>query len=169
MTADVKTPVTLRPLMREDAELVFGWRNMPEIVARATSARPVVWDEHVRWIEETVTASKRRAFIVETDGKPVGQTRFDRSSDSECVISVYLIPGHLGHGVGKTAIDQGCAAIFAEWPVREVIACVQHGNERGRGVFRKCGFVEFAEPARCPGMHYTFVLSRQDFEKQAVR
>jgi RimJ/RimL family protein N-acetyltransferase len=167
MTAvNVKNRISLRPLTREDARTVFEWRNMPQIVARATSGRAVSWDEHVRWVEDTVTGDKRRAYIVEDDGRPVGQTRFDRSGERACVISVYLAPGHIGHGIGSFAITEGCRRIFAEWPVEEIVACVQDGNERGRAVFPKCWFDEYRGVERCPPRHHTFLLTRDVFERR---
>lgn len=164
--ADVKAKVSLRPLTRDDARTVFEWRNMPQIVARATSGRTVAWDEHVRWIEETVSGDNRRAYIIEDSGRPVGQTRFDRNGEQSCVISVYLVPGHVGRGVGSYAITEGCRRIFADWPITEVIACVQDGNERGRAVFPKCWFDEYRGVERCPARHHTFVLTRDVFERR---
>jgi dTDP-4-amino-4,6-dideoxygalactose transaminase/RimJ/RimL family protein N-acetyltransferase len=133
--------VRLRPCAHADTELLFGWRNDPFIVARGSLNRTVTWEEHRRWVAESLRApEQRRLFIIENEGEPIGQVRFDRESDRSCAISVYLLERFTHRGLGTAAIAAGCRAIFRDWPVDEILARVRHDNPAGRASFTKTGF-----------------------------
>ena len=162
MSAAVPPEIRLRPAVLEDAELVFRWRNDPFILARGSSQRPVSWDEHRRWFEETVAGRQRQLFLALLDGRPAGQVRFDRSGADACVISVYLLEEFTGKGHGLEVIRRGCQEVFRLWGVRTVIACVRGDNARGRSAFLKVGFVEQPRSGLCPADHVALTLARPD-------
>lgn len=147
----------LRPATAADEEMVFGWRNDPFLVARATSQRTVSRNEHARWFRETVDGAQRRMLIVEVDGQPAGQVRFDRMAGGDCVISAYLLEPFTGRGVGVQAIRIGCGDIARTWNVGRVFACVRHDNPPGRSAFLKAGFLDIEASGCCPPEHYTMV------------
>jgi RimJ/RimL family protein N-acetyltransferase len=152
--------VTLRPAEAGDARMIFEWRNLPTIIARATSGRPVTWEEHTAWFARTLASGATRMFIVCRAGEPVGQVRFDRRDAESAVISVYLIESHTNRGSGTTAIRAGSARAFAELGVRRIVACVQLDNARGERSFLKCGFVKVDGRGWCPPGHMTLVLEK---------
>jgi RimJ/RimL family protein N-acetyltransferase len=140
--------------------LIFEWRNDPVIVRLGSSQREVTWTEHEEWFSQSITSRKRHIFIVERDGVPIGQVRFDLVEQSECVISVYLASEFTGHGWGIEAIRDGCELIFEEWPVHAVVASVRAENKVGQSAFRRAGFVEI-DARRAPG-HRIFKLLRRN-------
>jgi RimJ/RimL family protein N-acetyltransferase len=150
--------VRLRPTTKADEEMVFGWRNDPFLVARATSQRTVTRAEHGRWFEATLEGRLRKMFIVEVDGEPAGQVRFDRGQETDCVISAYLLESFTGRGLGVEAIRSGCAEIARQWKIERVVACVRHDNPAGHSAFLKAGFRDSPEVAGCcPVDHYSMV------------
>ena len=152
--------ISLRPATAADAKLIFEWRNDPVIVRLGSSQREVTWTEHEEWFSQSITSGKRRIFIVQNDGVPIGQVRFDLLEKSECVISVYLASEFTGHGWGIEAIRNGCELIFEEWPIHAVAALVRVENEVGQSAFRRAGFVEIV--ARCAPGHKIFKLLRRN-------
>lgn len=158
--AEIAPDVTLRPARADDVRMVFEWRNLPTIIARATSGRPVSWDEHTVWFARTLASDGTRMYIVCRGGEPVGQVRFDRRDADSAVISVYLIENHTRHGAGTTAIRVGSAKALSELGVRRIVACVQLDNARGERSFLKCGFVKVESQTLCPPGHITLVLER---------
>lgn len=156
---NIVTAISLRPATAADAKLIFEWRNDPVIVRLGSSQREVTWTEHEEWFSQSIT-SKRRIFIVERDGVPIGQVRFDLVEESECVISVYLATEFTGHGWGIEAISDGCELIFEAWPIHVVVASVRADNEVAQAAFRKAGFAEVDE--RCAPGHKIFKLLRRN-------
>ena len=155
-----ESAIALRPAKSSDSEMVFRWRNDPFILAHGSSHREVGWEEHRKWFEETISGSARQIFIVLDVGSPIGQVRFDRHTQRDCVISIYLQREFTGRGWGVQAINMGCAAIFEAWDVDQVIACVRLDNPVGRSAFLKAGFREDGAPSVCPAEHYSLTLAR---------
>ena len=154
--------IQLRPAVLEDAERVYRWRNDPFILVRGSSQRPVLWDEHLEWFEETIHGSLRKMFIVLLDEEPIGQVRFNRLSDTECVISVYILEKFTGRGHGLETICRGCGEIFRLWNVEKIVACVRTGNNASYSAFLKAGFKDESSKRYCPPVHYTLALYRLD-------
>ena len=153
--------ISLRPATITDRGMVFRWRSDPFVVAQGSFHRGVEWEEHQAWFEKTILGNSRRMFIVLDQRNPIGQIRFDRKDQRECVVSVYLLQAFTGRGWGVQAIRMGCAAIFEVWDVDRVIACVRLDNQPGRSAFLKAEFQEAEVAGVCPVGHYSLTLSRK--------
>jgi RimJ/RimL family protein N-acetyltransferase len=135
--------VQLRAAGTDDVRRIFEWRNDPFIISRGTSQSSVTWEEHAHWFEQALEEDQhRRLYIIEVDGVPAGQVRFDRESGGACVISIYLLARFTNRGYGREAIRSGCARIVEEWSVDEIIARVRQDNPAGLSAFLRVGFVE---------------------------
>lgn len=159
--------ISLRLATMDDLEMVFRWRNDPFILAHGSSHREVGWEEHQAWFCETLRAVERKMFIVVYSERPIGQVRFDRESNDDCVISVYLLREFTGQGWGVEAIRMGCASIFEIWDANRIIACVRRDNPRGRGAFLRAGFRETEATGLCPDEHSSLVMSRAAYDGHA--
>lgn len=148
----------LRPAQPADARMVFEWRNSPYIVQRSSSQSVVDWKTHERWYAESLRSKEKRLmYVIEEGSVPVGLVRFDRAPANGCVISVYLSEQFTGRGLGVEAIRQGCRAVFEDWGVEEVRACVRRENTGAQSAFSKAGFVG-VESTSCPTNHVAMVL-----------
>lgn len=136
--------ITLRLVKKEDAALIFEWRNTPFIVSLGSQNRAVSWEEHLSWIENTVCSKTLKAYIILINDEPAGQVRFDKEVlDSDlCTISVYLTEKNTGKGAGVRAIQSGCELIKKEWiRIRFIQANVLETNINGQKAFLKAGFI----------------------------
>jgi UDP-2,4-diacetamido-2,4,6-trideoxy-beta-L-altropyranose hydrolase len=153
--------IELRRAALADMELVFTWRNDPFVVARSSSRRTVEWTEHHAWFTRAIESTDPMIFIVEIGQHPIGQVRLERAA-SDCIISVYLLECHTGHGYGVLAIREGCALARQEWSVGRVIACVRNDNAAGALGFTKARFRACAQDRLCPERHRCFVFDEWD-------
>ncbi len=151
--------ISLRPATPEDAERLFAWRNLPEIVALGTTQRPVTWEEHAAWFAQTLRSESRLLRFILHGGQPIGQVRFDREDSASCRVSIYLLPAFTGLGLGVTALQQACAEVFREWDVAEIHAWIRADNRRSLSAFARAGFVPKPEPcAEIPADHCVLCL-----------
>ncbi len=148
--------VVLKPLEFEDGKLIYKWRNDPSIVKMSSLQKDVTWEEHVKWMKETVQSGDRRAFIINVDTVSCGQIRYDRMEESVWIISVYLVGDFTGKGIGGKAIEVGNTIMMNRQDAREVWAFVRGENEAGLNTFRKSGFTQ-KFTSRCPKGHISFV------------
>ncbi len=130
----------LRPIAEADSELIFKWRNTPFIVERSTSRRHVSRDEHNDWFSRKLTHKDSLTFIIERDGKPMGQVRLD-CQEGCCIISIYLLEEYTGKGFGIEAICQACTIAKNHWPQLPIVAHVRSDNAVGQAAFSKAGFI----------------------------
>jgi len=132
--------IHLRPAAPEDCELVFSWRNLPKIVNLSSSRRQVSASEHRKWYNKNLINQNRPMFLIEEKGLPVGLIRFEINNSNEADISVYLIPGKTGQGMGVLAISIGCNILFNNNYLTRIIAKIRADNLRSIKAFSKCGF-----------------------------
>jgi RimJ/RimL family protein N-acetyltransferase len=152
--------LALRPAVLADMELIFAWRNRPEIIDLATSRRAVSWDEHAAWFPAAVVDEDRLMFLIELDGRPVGQLRFDRVSPDCCQVTIYLLPEFTGKGIGTRALALGCSRAFEQMPVGRLRAFVRDDNLPSVAAFSKVGFTTVEGDDDTPPEHRCLVLSR---------
>lgn len=137
--------VRLRPLERGDADLVFAWRNTPEVAGWSFTGRAVTAEEHAAWIERVVDASDSRHWLILLDKRPVGLVYLREIDDRHgtCHWGFYIgEPEARGIGVATAGLDQALAWVFDERRLRKVNAEVVATNEAGLRTHRRLGFVE---------------------------
>ncbi len=135
--------LSLREISVDDAKLVFSWRNDPEIVSLGTTNKTVDWEDHIKWITNSINNSNRRIYLIQLDGVLAGQIRFDRQENNSAVISVYLTREFRGKGFGNKAISLGSDLIFKDWNnLNQIIAHIRSDNIGSIQSFEKAGFFE---------------------------
>jgi len=156
--------ILLRRAEREDAEMVFKWRNDPYLIARGSSQHVVTWAEHQKWFEESELSNNRVMFIIQKGSLPVGQIRFDRLDKGACVVSIYLLKEFTHKGYGVLAIRYGCQEIFSLWEIQEVVAYVRQDNPAARDAFIKAEFIDTNRKMDSPESHYSMTLYRSNVD-----
>ena len=131
---------TLRPACAEDEEIVYRWRNLPEIIELGLSRCAVGEEEHRIWFGETLRAVDRELFIIEVRGQAAGAVRYDFDMFGQAEISIYLVPPYAGHGFGTQVLAQSLPETFVKRRVNTIRATVRKGNERSLAFFRSLGF-----------------------------
>ena len=64
--------VALRPLTLDDRDRVLAWRNSPEVSEYMYSDDIIAPEAHARWLDAALDDPRRRYWIIEMDGAPVG-------------------------------------------------------------------------------------------------
>ncbi len=123
----------LRVARLSDAEKLFRWRNDPATRAASHSSAELRWDEHLRWLDETLLNQDRQLLVAEDDTGPVGTIRLDRE-DRVWVLSWTVAPDRRGSGIGSEIV----AAIvdIATEPLR---AEIKIDNVASRRIAEKAG------------------------------
>ncbi|HEX7900451.1 MAG TPA: UDP-2,4-diacetamido-2,4,6-trideoxy-beta-L-altropyranose hydrolase [Planctomycetota bacterium] len=134
----------LRRASDADARVLWEWANDPEVRAVSFTPAPIPWETHVAWLRRKLDDPGCFLYIVEEEGVPMGQTRFDVQG-AEAVVSVSLAKGARGRGWGGDILRRACAALFETSTARVVRAYVKPGNEASARAFADAGF-ESAAP-----------------------
>ena len=66
----------LKPLTTDDAEMILGWRNAPEVRKNMYSTHEITIEEHLNWIAKLSEDKSRKYFVFFRNGSPVGVIGF---------------------------------------------------------------------------------------------
>lgn len=132
--------LALRRAQPSDAETYFDWVNDPAVRAAAFDSTPVHWATHEAWFARRVADPSALLFVMEAQGLPVGQVRFD-VADGEGYIDYTLDPLVRGRGWAMHLLKAGMKAADG---IARFRAEVKFGNAASVATFRKLGFHEVA-------------------------
>lgn len=101
MTGNKVENGSLRPVTAEDAKLLFEWTNEAETRKNSFSSEPVLWENHVQWLDKKLKDKNCLFFIMMLNGNPVGTIRLDIDEGSKTGTISYSIDKQFrGIGLG---------------------------------------------------------------------
>jgi len=132
--------IELRRAAISDSENIWSWRNTPEIRAVSLSQAHIPFDAHQLWYERTLIDPARILLIGTNRGVDLGVVRFDLEHN-HAEISIYLIPGLEGNGVGGHLLRAAEVWLKINKPHIECVrADVLGDNLRSQVLFKKSGY-----------------------------
>ncbi len=139
--------VTLRDLTPEDSDLLLTWRNSEAVRSYMYTDHLISAEEHARWIAGIPGDDRRRYWIIEADGKPVGLANLydiDRRH-GRCAWAYYLAdPSVRGLGLGSFVEFWMIEHVFGPEGLTKLWCEVLAGNEAVWKLHEKHGFVQEA-------------------------
>jgi methionyl-tRNA formyltransferase len=158
----------LRPASGDDARLLWEWVNDPTVRQSAFQSDPIVWADHVLWLETRLASPVCRIYIAESGGEPVAQVRFDLDGEGCAEIDVSVAPEARGRGIGTAVVRSACTRAFAETGAHRVLARVKLENTASQRMFAAAGFADRGQSAVCrrhvlphPATEQRFVVAAQ--------
>jgi UDP-4-amino-4,6-dideoxy-N-acetyl-beta-L-altrosamine N-acetyltransferase len=124
--------VRLRPLEAADRDRLLAWRNQPEVARWMYSDHVIAPQEHARWFEGALADPRRRYWVIEADGTPVGLANlYDIASEHRrCSWAYYLAdPSTRGQGIGAFVEFWVLDHVFGEMALNKLWCEVLIGNE----------------------------------------
>lgn len=132
--------IALRRATDADCDRIHQWRNA-EINRRLSSdAAEISLERHRAWFAERLRDGSCDLLVAERGLLPVGVLRYDIDG-GEARISIYLVPGEHGRGLGRQLLVRGNRWLSDERPaVRTVSAEVLEGNTASIKAFADAGY-----------------------------
>jgi RimJ/RimL family protein N-acetyltransferase len=142
VTRSRPTPaVVLRSVGPADEDLLLRWANDPATRAGSRSHGLITAAEHHAWLHGQLAAPDRaRAWIGETDGRPIGIVRFERRTPASVEVGITVAPEVRGRGLARPLLDAGIEAARAVFGAVAIRADILSGNAASRALFTGAGF-----------------------------
>jgi RimJ/RimL family protein N-acetyltransferase len=137
----------LRDVTAEDRRRLWLWRNEGGARAMSGDKQPVPWEAHTAWLSARLADTNSLIFIVEADGRPCGNVRFQAELTGTAVVSIAIAPHLRGLGFGAAALVSACREVFKRRFCERIEARVKRENVASRRIFLKAGFVPVGENA----------------------
>ncbi len=136
--------IELRSAKRSDTRNIYDWRNTAETRRHAFNPSPINFERHAQWFEDVLANPKVALLVGERNCTALGVLRYDLDG-ATAGISVYLVPGHAGRGLGSSLIEAGTRWLRARHPkIRRIVAEISPDNAASLGAFANAGFVGHA-------------------------
>lgn len=119
--------ISLRPATLDDADILLEWRNEAMTRRASHNTAEISREEHLVWLEATLSNSKRKLFIALEESTAVGVMRVDLY-ESDCELSWTVAPSARGRGVGKRMVALLASRI--EVPIRAEVKIDNEASKR---------------------------------------
>lgn len=129
----------IRPASIADAELLFRWANDPETRKNAFNSETLAYASHLEWLESKLGSASSAIFILEMDGKPVAQVRFDKISDF-AEVDISTAKDFRGLGLGCRILRMTAGKAVKSMDLSFIKAIVFKTNIASLKTFEKAGF-----------------------------
>lgn len=132
--------ITLRIATMDDCEAIYKWRNAEETRKYFFDPSLIMWKEHCRWFEDTITNPDRVFLVGEYHDQGVGVLRYDHIGEN-VFVSVYLRPGIHGQGIGAQLLRAGTSWVKQNFSdVKKIRAEILFSNFFSKMAFEKAGY-----------------------------
>lgn len=137
--------LTIRPAIETDCLRYFEWANDPEVRQQSYSSENISFHEHESWFFKKIIDKDYRMFVVEKEGRAIGQIRFSLNAGI-ATISYGLDKNYRGQGLGVSLLRIGCSELKKEIANIKIIGFVKKSNIPSSKAFEEIG--SFKEEAK---------------------
>ncbi|WP_052702813.1 GNAT family N-acetyltransferase [Paenibacillus beijingensis] len=159
----------LRPLVREDLDRVFGWRNKAEIRNSFFNNDIITWKQHLSWFAAYLNNERDIVFMIEETAdihEVVGMGALSNiDTDKQMAEFGRLMIGNSkarGKGIGLESVTAICDFGFLEMGLKEIYLEVFEHNSASVNIYQKAGFGLTGTRASDRGTVLVMTLSRGD-------
>jgi RimJ/RimL family protein N-acetyltransferase len=159
-----------RKAIMSDAETLLRWRNDPETRANSLSTDPIEWEEHLDWLNNSISDQSRHLLIaINKDGKEVGTVRFDLLPEygRAFEISWTVAPEFRGKGWGKKVVQSALDEPFLIGS--QIQARMKRSNIASQKIAEAAGFVKKSENGGIEEWWKDFIENRSNFSQSGVK
>jgi UDP-2,4-diacetamido-2,4,6-trideoxy-beta-L-altropyranose hydrolase len=156
-------PLKARRATQADSRLLWEWVNDPEVRASAFNTEPIPWEGHQAWFTRRLAdPGCLIAVIIDGEGQPVGQVRFEGEGD-EVVVDISVAPAMRGRGYATAVLRLGLGLLFEDPRWMHVQAWIKAVNTASQRTFARAGFRCVGEKEMHGGKVVGYHLSRHEF------
>lgn len=141
----MNTEIYLRRLKVEDAEILYQWRNDPEIW-KFTKFRPlaeITLDMETKWLKKVLTNKNeiRFAICLKEAGKYIGNVQLLNIEGGNAELHIFIGDKFWwGRGIGTTAVRDVLNIAFDELKLNSVSLEVHKENRKAKRIYKALGF-----------------------------
>ncbi len=154
--------IRVRQACPEDAEMLWTWANDPVVRANSFNTEPIAFESHKEWLAQKLASSGTRLWVLEIEGSPVAQIRYDLISGEMAEISFLVAPDCRGGGLGTRLLTLTAGMACRELGARRLRGVTFSDNTASIRAFGKAGFRSMGEETIRGHLCLVFLLECPD-------
>jgi len=133
---------SFRKVEAKDSDIIFNWRNNPEVYRYLFHAGPIDIESHEQWLKRITNDNSILFLMASFEGRDVGTIRFNFNSEfTEAEVGIYLSPDLHGKGLSSVMLSEAeNEAKRRVGSLRKIIARVIPENVASEKMFGKTGY-----------------------------
>jgi UDP-2,4-diacetamido-2,4,6-trideoxy-beta-L-altropyranose hydrolase len=132
--------LSFRRAQLSDTDLLFAWANDPLVRSNSYNNNPIVYQDHVKWMESCMGSEDCTIYIFEENRVPAGQVRISKSKTGEIIIGISIDKNFRGKSLGADMIRNAVTEFAITHPGNKIYAYIKKENVSSYKVFEKAGF-----------------------------
>ena len=135
-----ESELTVRLAKPDDCVEFFNWANDLAVREQSLSTSTIQWIDHKRWFFEKISSRSSEMYVMEADGLPVGQVRFEKSAavaEINYSLDIIVRNRHWASFMLEMAMK-----VFGQKCSSALRALVKSSNQKSSAVFKQLGFSE---------------------------
>ena len=144
----LQSSARVRRACMEDCELIYAWRNHPNIRQYMHQSNEIAWENHKKWFEKQMLNSDYILLLYEWGNTPMGSVNFTRKNEHKWEWGFYTAPNALrGQGMymGRVALEYAKTHLSAQ----SIYAQVLKHNIASIRLHQKLGFLCLQQDENC--------------------
>lgn len=133
----------LRDICPDDKDVIFKWRNLPDVAKYMYTDHTITLAEHESWFDRVIQDETNHYWIIQCDGEDVGLANiYDLDKTNErCSWAFYIAsPNVRGKGVGSYVEYTILEYVFSTLNLNKLCCEVLGFNEAVINMHKKFGF-----------------------------
>jgi len=124
-----------------DIGFLYDLRNEQSVREASWNSNVVDCDTHFMWFDSVLKNPNRTLYILDVDGVPVGQVRYDTDEDN-AEVSISIASKFHGKGYATEGLKKSVEAFFLKTPeVKTIFAHIKPSNLASIKAFTKAGYL----------------------------
>ncbi len=149
--------LSIRRALPKDLKCTFEWANDPEVRLQSFNQFSISLGQHTEWFGLKLRDPKSYYYILEYEGKPVAQIRF-QLSEEEVVLSYLASREIRSRGFGSSILARGIEEFVKEYKTKIKIAgYVKKNNLASQHSFEKLSFYKEEADQYPESFKYTMI------------
>jgi RimJ/RimL family protein N-acetyltransferase len=132
--------LSIRKVNEQDLDRCYEWVNDPQVRAQSYNQSSISLQEHTAWFRNKLNDSNSYFYILELNGEPVAQIRF-QVSGNEAVLGYLASDQIRSKGLGTTILSKGVDAFTKDYSKAiQIIGFVKKTNIPSQRSFERLAF-----------------------------
>jgi diamine N-acetyltransferase len=134
--------IKLWPTGLEDVEKIMTWVNDPEVTAYFATMGNITKEQEIAYLSTMLASKNDRLFSIFVDDDYAGQCSINQIHWPSQTGRIFLVltKKFQGRGLAAKVIAELLRVAFEDLKLNKIWLIVREHNERGRYLYKRCGF-----------------------------